>query len=67
MRTTSAQVTERYDASELIGKQVIAVVNFPVKKIAEVRSECLILGAVDGSAVTLLSVDKPVENGLRVG
>ena len=65
-RTSSAQLTERYTAEELVGKQVIAVVNFPVKKIADVRSECLVLGAVYGSAVTLLTMDKAVDNGLRI-
>lgn len=66
IRTSSAQLTARYSAAELVGKQVVAVVNFPVKKIADVRSECLVLGAVEGNAVTLLSADKPVPNGLRI-
>lgn len=66
-KTSSAQLTGRYSADELIGKQIVAVVNFPVKKIADVRSECLVLGVVDGSMVTLLTADKAVENGLRIG
>ena len=67
VRKTSAQITKMYDRTELVGKQVIAVVNFPKKQIANFMSECLVLGAVDGDAVTLLSTDKPVKNGLRVG
>lgn len=66
-RKTSAQITSLYTAEELIGKQVIAVVNFPPKQIANIMSECLVMGAVDGKDVTLLSIDKPVENGLRIG
>lgn len=67
IRKTSAQITKLYQPDEIIGKQVIAVVNFPTKQIANIQSECLLLGAVDGSEVTLLSADKPVKNGLRIG
>ena len=63
---TSAQITSLYSKEEIIGKQVIAVVNFPKKQIANFMSECLVLGAVDGKNVTLLQTDKPVENGLRI-
>lgn len=66
-RKTSAQITKLYIPGEIIGKQVIAVVNFPTKQIANIKSECLILGAVDGDGVTLLTTDKSVRNGLRVG
>jgi tRNA-binding protein len=64
---TSAQITTLYSPDAIIGKQVIAVVNFPPKQIANIRSECLILGAVDGEDVTLLTTDNPVKNGLRIG
>lgn len=67
MRKTSAQVTALYSPEELIGKQVTAVVNFPRKQIATIQSECLLLGAIDGKEVTLLSPDRPVKNGLRIG
>lgn len=67
VRKSSAQITALYAVEELIGKQVIAVVNFPPKQIANIRSECLVLGAVNGSEVTLLTADKPVSNGLRIG
>lgn len=67
VRKTSAQITKLYQPNEIIGKQVIAVVNFPTKQIANIQSECLLLGALDGTEVTLLSADKPVKNGLRIG
>lgn len=67
IRRTSAQVTRLYAPDGLIGKQVVAVVNFPPKQIANFISECLLLGAVDGDDVTLLTTDMPVRNGLRIG
>lgn len=66
VRKTSAQITKKYERQELVGKQVIAVVNFPKKQIANFMSECLLLGAVDGDEVTLLNPDLPVPNGLRI-
>jgi tRNA-binding protein len=66
-KRTSAQLTTLYDASELVGKQVVAVVNFPPKQIATFMSECLILGAVTGDGtVTLLQTERSTENGLRI-
>lgn len=65
-RKTSAQVTKTYKKEELIGLQVIAVVNFPTKQIANFMSECLILGAVKGKEVTLLQPNLPVTNGLKI-
>ena len=65
-RKTSAQITVLYSKRDLIGKQVVAVINFPKKQIGSFMSECLILGAVNSKEVTLLGIDKPVENGLRV-
>ncbi|MCK0157710.1 tRNA-binding protein [Cellulophaga sp. F20128] len=64
---TSAQITLRYTKAELLGRQIIAVVNFPKKQIANFMSECLILGAVDGKDVILLHPDAKVANGLKVG
>ena len=65
---TSAQITDRYDVSALPGKQIVAVVNFPKKQIANMMSECLVLGAVEKDGkVTLLSVDDKLENGLKIG
>lgn len=65
-RKTSAQITSLYSKEELIGKQVVAVINFPKKQIANFMSECLVLGAVEGKDVTLLQTDKKVKNGLRI-
>lgn len=65
---SSAQITRLYDATSLPGKQVIAVLNFPPKQIANFYSECLVLGTVgDANTITLLSPEQPVPNGLRVG
>ena len=66
VKKSSAQITSRYAKEELVGKQVIAVVNFPTKQIANFMSECLVLGAIDGKNVTLLAPDRRVENGLRI-
>jgi tRNA-binding protein len=67
-RKTSAQITDLYKPEELLGRQVIAVVNFPPKQIANIMSECLILGAVgDDKVVNLLKTDSAVANGTRIG
>lgn len=66
-RRTSAQVTKFYRPEDLIGKQVIAVVNFPPKQIGPFMSECLLLGAVDGDGgVTVLSPSLACVNGLKI-
>ncbi len=66
-KRSSAQLTKLYQANELIGRQVIAVVNFPPKQIATFISECLVLGAVaDDGTVTLLQTERPTQNGLRI-
>lgn len=65
---SSAQITHRYSQEELLNRQVIAVVNFPKKQIANFMSECLILGVVgEGNDIVLLNTDFKVENGLRIG
>ncbi len=66
VKRSSAQITSRYTKEELVGQQVIAVVNFPKKQIANFMSECLVLGAVDGEDVTLLEPNQLVVNGLRI-
>lgn len=64
---SSAQITEFYQAEDLIGKQVIAVVNFPPKQIANFISECLVLGAVnEDGIVVLLQPERNTSNGLRI-
>jgi len=67
-KKSSAQITAHYTCEELIGKQVVAVVNFPVKQIANFFSECLVLGVYDSNnQVILLQPTKPVENGSKIG
>jgi tRNA-binding protein len=68
IKRSSAQITKRYQKEDLIGKQIIAVVNFPKKQIGKFMSECLVLGSVGlENDIVLLSSDLKVENGLRVG
>lgn len=67
IRKSSAQITKRYSKEDLIGRQIVAVVNFPKKQIGKFMSECLVLGAVGTEGdVVLLSPDFKVENGLRI-
>lgn len=67
IKKSSAQITKRYTKEALIGKQIIAVVNFPKKQIGNFMSECLVLGSVNDDDIVLLSSDMKVENGLRIG
>lgn len=67
IRKTSAQITKRYTKEDLLGKQTVAVVNFPKKQIANFMSECLVMGAVDGDEITLIQPEAQIENGLRIG
>lgn len=67
MRTSSAQVTRNYTPEELVGRQVVAVLNFPPKRVAGVKSEVLVLGTVsDEEGVVLLHPTFPVANGSAV-
>lgn len=67
VRRSSAQVTDLYEAGELVGKQVLGVVNFPPKQIGPFMSECLVTGLVqDDGSVVLAVPDKPCANGLRL-
>ena len=66
-RTSSAQLTELYTPEQLKGRQVAAVVNFPAKRIAGIRSEVLVLGFPDAAGrVVLVAVDRPVPDGGRL-
>lgn len=68
VRQSSAQITIHYPKQELLNRQVIAVVNFPVKKIAGFSSECLVLGIYDENKdVVLLQPERIVKNGMKIG
>lgn len=68
IKNSSAQITYHYKKEDLVGKQVLAVVNFPPKQIANFFSECLVLGVYDeNNNVILLTVDKKAYNGAKVG
>jgi tRNA-binding protein len=68
IKQSSAQITVHYSLQSLIGKQIIAVTNFPPKKIAHFYSECLVLGVYDENhQVILLQPDKPTYNGFKIG
>lgn len=68
IKKSSAQITAYYLPSDLIGKQVIGILNFPPRQIANFFSECLILGIYDASgAVVLLQPERPVDNGCKIG
>lgn len=63
IKKSSAQITELYQPEDLMGKQVIAVINFPPKQIADFMSEILILGIKNKKEVVLLKPHKPAKNG----
>jgi tRNA-binding protein len=67
IKTSSARITHYYNPENLIGKQIIAVCNFPSKNIAGIDSQVLILGTIDkDNKVVLLHPSQKVENGLEV-
>lgn len=67
VKKSSAQITVHYAPEELVGRQVMAVVNFPPRQIGPMRSEVLTLGFEDDDgAVVLAAIDKPVSNGKRL-
>lgn len=67
VRQASAQIKDLYSKQELIGKQVLGVVNFPPKQIGPFMSECLVTGFVQADGSVVLAIpDKPVVNGLRL-
>lgn len=67
VKKSSAQITDYYDKSDLIGRQIMAVVNFPPRQIGPFMSEVLTLGAADESGkIVLLGLDHPVPNGSRM-
>ena len=66
IKTSSAQITSLYNLEELVGKQVIAVVNFPILQVADVMSEILVLGVKTQEGVVLLETERKTENGLKI-
>ncbi|HKL01127.1 MAG TPA: tRNA-binding protein [Desulfotignum sp.] len=67
LKKSSAQITHRYNPAELVGKLVVAVVNFPKKQIGPLMSECLVTGFPDADGEVVLCVpDKPVPLGTKL-
>lgn len=67
IKKSSAQITELYKIEELVGKNVLAVVNFPPRQIADFMSEVLVLGTYSKDGVVLITPDKDVELGDKLG
>lgn len=66
VKKSSAQITTQYQKEDLIQRQIVAVVNFPKKQIANFMSECLVMGAVKADDVFLLHPEAKVKNGMQV-
>lgn len=66
-KQSSAQITEHYQPADLIGKQILAVVNFPPKQIASFISEVLVLGTYSEDGVILITPDKKAKKGDKLG
>lgn len=67
IKKTSAQITKLYAPDTLVGQRVVAVVNFPPKQIANIMSECLVLGALgESDSVTLIQTEQSTPNGLKI-
>lgn len=67
IKKSSAQITNIYKVEDLIGKQILAVVNFPPRQIADFMSEVLVLGTYSKDGVVLISTERKVENGDKLG
>jgi tRNA-binding protein len=67
IKKSSAQITELYECEDLIGRQVLAVINFPPRQIADFMSEVLVLGTYSDTGVVLIIPDKDVQNGDKLG
>lgn len=67
IKKSSAQVTDLYKVEELVGKQVLAVINFPPRQIADFMSEVLVLGTYSKDGVVLIQPERVVEKGDKLG
>ncbi|MBL0189808.1 MAG: tRNA-binding protein [Saprospiraceae bacterium] len=68
LKKSSAQITKNYSTTDLQGRQILAVVNFPIKQIGTFMSECLVLCAMDrDNNMVLISPERVVSNGLKIG
>lgn len=67
VKKSSAQITDLYKVEDLVGMQVLAVINFPPRQIADFMSEVLVLGTYSGGGVVLIKPDKEVKNGDKLG
>ena len=67
IKKSSAQITDFYTPEDLIGKQVLAVVNFPPRQISDITSEILVLGTYSQGGVILITPDKKASNGDKLG
>ncbi len=67
IKQSSAQITECYTSNELLGKQILGVVNFPPRKIADFISEVLVLGVYSEQGVVLIQPEQPVKKGDKLG
>ncbi|WP_312699562.1 tRNA-binding protein [Sedimentibacter sp.] len=67
VKKSSAQITDLYEIENLIGKQVLAVVNFPPRQIADFMSEVLVLGTYSKDGVVLIQPERTVQNGDKLG
>lgn len=67
IKKSSAQIAELYSPDDLIGRQILAVVNFPPKQIADFMSEVLVLGVYSGEGVVLVQPERKIGNGDKLG
>ena len=67
VKRSSAQITTLYSPESLVGRQVLGVVNFPPRQVADFFSEVLVLGVYDEQGVVLIQPDRPVQKGVRLG
>lgn len=67
VKKSSAQITQHYQPEDLVGRQVLAVVNFPPRQIADFMSEVLVLGTYSEGGVVLITPERTVANGDKLG